>query len=268
MKPKPAEIPATIPLPPGPPGNAASPGVACFKAIAAVDPGILPDAAVGIARRAQRFAELRPGPLQLRDQAIAQWRTELHAAVNADDAPLPNIDGMVHALARENANKELAGLFRSEWDATIAPLGKVIASHGDDIVRRLQPIHDDAWARFQEHALAVVGHRSMEGVLAAGDEVAAHYREAGHALSSFSATRAARTALNKLRGYRADVGGQDDMVVFVHPERIRGVRLDRSDTLARWRSILDNYPAAEPRIASKSEAEADHAAQQTIGASR
>ena len=263
-----APIPATIAPPPGPPNNAATPGLSAYKALAAVDPGILPDEAVTIARRADRFAALRPGPLQLRDQAIAQWRTELHAAVGTDDAPLPNIDGMVQALAAENANRELHGLFTSEWNTTIAPLAKVIASAGDDITRQLQPIHDTAWQEFQTHALAVVGHRSMESVLAAGDETAEHYRQAGTALAKFSATRAARMKLQELRGYAADVGGQHDMTVFANPTAIRGVRLDKRDTLARWRSILDNWPSGEPRLATKAEAEADWTAQQTIGASR
>ncbi len=262
----PAPIPTTVALPPGPPGNAASPGISTYKTIASVDPGILPDEAADIARRAARFAALRPGPLHARDEAIAQWREQLHQAVATDDAPLPSIDGMIHALAAEAANKELAGLFRSEWDATIAPLGKVIASHGDDITRQLQPIHDDAWARFQEHALAVVGHRSMESVLAAGDDTAEHYRQAGHALSRFSATRAARMKLQELRGYAADVGGQHDMTVFANPTAIRGVRLDKRDTLSRWRSILDHWPSGEPRLATKAEAEADWATQQKAGA--
>lgn len=250
-----APPPPTIATPPSAVGSPHTPAVAAYAALTRVDPQLIPNEAARIARKTHRFAALRPQPSTARDQAIAQWRRDLDHATDTDTGDVPPLDAMVAALMEEHAAKELHGLFTNVWEATVAGLAKAIADHGDSIVVRLRGIHDQAWQDFITHAGAVVGHRSIEAVLAAGNDTADDYRHAGHALTTFSATRAARTKLQALRGYHADVGGHDDLTVFRHPETVRRTRLPK-DTLDRWRAIVDTWPTADPWIPTRDEAEA------------
>lgn len=250
------ETPRKIARPPSIGASAYTAGVQAYEAIAFVAPDLLPPETVRIALASHRFAKLAPKPTSARNDAIGQWRADLHAAVLGDDPDpaIPSLDGMIRAASEELASRELAGLFATEWSSTLGPLGRIIAADGDQIVLGLRAIHDQSWAQFIESHSRFAQHKDAESLLQSGDVRSIDaWKTAGTAISRWAATRSARVRLHALPGYA--VNCREDATIYRNPIKARALRLPKGETLSRWHALTTEMPLAEPYIFTKAELE-------------
>lgn len=261
-------VPASVALPPdgtAAPGAPLVTATAAYSALVAADPKLLPPEAVRAAELSHRFAAMRPQPSRSKTEAVAAWRQGVREVVTGDGEPvLPSLQPVADSIALEEAARELTGYLFSEWRSAVAGLGHVLAAHGDQLVANLGKLHDEAWSTFLEHEYPLRRFRSESAVLHGGAEASQHFTAAGNALATFGRCRHARTALNRLPAYSV-AGAPDDLLLYRKPAAVAQVRLP-GDTLPRWRAIAEHYPAAEPALLSRAEAQA--ATDQALAAAR
>lgn len=250
----PQAIPPEIVSPPDIRGGAGLLGETAYRALRAVDERLIPSEVVDIARRSLRFAEMRPAPGRKVETAIAEWRQAVAEAAADPSGPLPSYETLVQAIAAEEAAKRISGLFGSTWNAAIAPAGRILAAHADQITLELKPRHTTALAGFRDAVQTLDPIPTELGVITAGPEAIAAYESAGHHLSAFVAIMHCRVALDKLPKYRADIGDRDLLSVR-NPEAARAVKLPKSDNLLRWRALLDRYVLGDAWCPSRAEVE-------------
>ncbi|MEI6621674.1 MAG: hypothetical protein WCP28_07195 [Actinomycetes bacterium] len=254
-------IPRTIA---GPPLHMKSPwsaGAHAYESLAALDPGLLPEDAVNIARLSHNFAALAPKPSRARADAIVRWRQDLHDSVRSAKPEVPSTAAMIAAMQQEQISRELGQLFTSEWNNTINPLGRILASHGDDIVAELRVRHDQSWAAFVAAHELLAGIESAEAMIGR-PELASAWQNAASALATFYATRLARVRLQEIRQY-AVTGASEAAVLFYSPEAFKASPA-KATQLETWHHIAATYPEARPWMPNQAQL-AQHIEDQGIG---
>lgn len=235
-----------------------SSGTACYSAIFRVDPQLLPEAAVKIARDAAKFRALRPKSELSKSEAIAEYRANIDELLESDDPSdeLPSTDGIERAHLAELCRREIHGLTITLWSNQIGPIGRVLAEHGDGIVAGLRTIHDQSWAEFLEFHSRIARFKDVESLLGSDEPRSVDaWHKTGSAIARFSATGAARQGLQEIKAYAANLNDAQ-LVRFQNPEAIRQLKLPKSDTLARWHSIAANFPSAQPWCPTRDELQA------------